>query len=58
MGLFCVLSFFGCLRALVGVTDSDGKSIFAGRQATGFTNAEEIAADMVDVRVLLFVRQN
>ncbi|KZV65678.1 class I glutamine amidotransferase-like protein [Peniophora sp. CONT] len=27
--------------ALVGVTDADGKSIFAGRTATAFSNAEE-----------------
>jgi len=28
--------------ALIGVTDAEGKSIFAGRAATGFSNAEEI----------------
>ncbi|KAJ6537620.1 class I glutamine amidotransferase-like protein [Mycena capillaripes] len=40
--------------ALVGVTDAQGKSIFAGRAATGFTNTEEIAMDKVkDVPFLL-----
>ncbi|KAJ7129744.1 class I glutamine amidotransferase-like protein [Mycena epipterygia] len=31
--------------ALVGVTDAEGKSIFAGKAATGFSNAEEITVD-------------
>jgi putative intracellular protease/amidase len=35
--------------ALVGVTDAEGKSIFAGKAATGFTNAEEIQVDKVKV---------
>ncbi|KAJ7084111.1 class I glutamine amidotransferase-like protein [Mycena epipterygia] len=40
--------------ALVGVTDAEGKSIFAGRSATGFTNAEETQIDKVkDVPFLL-----
>ncbi|KAF7358179.1 Glutathione-independent glyoxalase HSP31 [Mycena venus] len=40
--------------ALVGATDAEGKSIFAGRRATGFTNAEEIQIDKVkDVPFLL-----
>jgi len=34
--------------ALVKVTDANGKSIFAGRKATGFTNAEEIDVNAVD----------
>ncbi|KAJ7100444.1 ThiJ/PfpI [Mycena epipterygia] len=33
--------------ALVNVTDADGKSIFAGKSATGFSNAEEVALDLV-----------
>ncbi|KAF8216151.1 ThiJ/PfpI [Mycena galopus ATCC 62051] len=33
--------------ALVGVKDAQGKSIFAGRAATGFSNAEEIQIDKV-----------
>lgn len=37
--------------ALVNVTDADGKSIFAGKSATGFSNAEEIMLDGVKVRV-------
>ncbi|KAI0036786.1 class I glutamine amidotransferase-like protein [Vararia minispora EC-137] len=40
--------------ALAGVTDADGKSIFAGRTVTGFSNAEEEAIDRVkDVPFLL-----
>ncbi|KAJ7937104.1 ThiJ/PfpI [Mycena leptocephala] len=40
--------------ALVGVTDAEGKSIFAGKAATGFTNAEEIQVDKVkDIPFLL-----
>ncbi|KIJ56855.1 hypothetical protein M422DRAFT_40431 [Sphaerobolus stellatus SS14] len=35
--------------ALVGVTDSNGKSIFAGRNATGFSNAEEKILDGVEL---------
>ncbi|KAF8179025.1 ThiJ/PfpI [Mycena galopus ATCC 62051] len=33
--------------ALVGVTDAKGKSIFAGKTATGFSNAEGIQVDKV-----------
>ncbi|KAJ7132444.1 ThiJ/PfpI [Mycena epipterygia] len=33
--------------ALVNVTDAEGKSIFAGKSATGFSNAEETALDGV-----------
>jgi len=33
--------------ALAGVTDAQGKSIFAGRTATGFSNAEEEQVKMV-----------
>ena len=33
--------------ALVGGVDANGKSIFEGRAATGFTNEEEIQADGV-----------
>lgn len=33
--------------ALVGGVDASGKSIFAGRNATGFSNQEEIAVDTV-----------
>jgi hypothetical protein len=36
-------------RALVAVTGTDGKSIFAGRTVTGFTDDEEKAMDMVKV---------
>jgi len=40
--------------ALVGGVDAEGKSIFAGRTATGFTNEEEILIDKVaDVPFLL-----
>ncbi|KAF7352838.1 Glutathione-independent glyoxalase HSP31 [Mycena venus] len=35
--------------ALVNVTDAEGKSIFAGRAATGFSNVEEIQMDKVKV---------
>ena len=31
------------LRALVGAVDAAGKSIFAGKRFTGFSNAEEDA---------------
>ncbi|THH31318.1 hypothetical protein EUX98_g2899 [Antrodiella citrinella] len=34
--------------ALVKATDAAGKSIFAGRKATGFTNAEETSIQAVD----------
>ncbi|KAI0089152.1 ThiJ/PfpI [Irpex rosettiformis] len=33
--------------ALVGGVDADGKSIFSGREFTGFSNEEEIAVDEV-----------
>ncbi|KAF8195956.1 ThiJ/PfpI [Mycena galopus ATCC 62051] len=40
--------------ALVGATDAHGKSIFAGKAATGFSNAEEIQVDKVkDIPFLL-----
>ncbi|KAJ7041550.1 class I glutamine amidotransferase-like protein [Mycena alexandri] len=40
--------------ALVGATDADGKSIFAGKAVTGFSNDEEIQINMVkDVPFLL-----
>ncbi|KAJ6599119.1 class I glutamine amidotransferase-like protein, partial [Mycena vulgaris] len=40
--------------ALVGVTDAQGKSIFAGKSTTGFSNVEEIQVDKVkDVPFLL-----
>jgi hypothetical protein len=29
------------VAALVGVTDNQGKSLFAGKNVTGFSNAEE-----------------
>lgn len=38
--------------ALVGAVDSDGKSVFAGREATGFSNVEEIQVDQVKVRMV------
>jgi hypothetical protein len=41
----------GCCRALVGATDANGKSIFSGRAATGFSNAEEEAVGMVEVSI-------
>ncbi|KIK59508.1 hypothetical protein GYMLUDRAFT_201645 [Collybiopsis luxurians FD-317 M1] len=34
--------------ALVGVTTADGKSIFAGKEATGFSDTEEELIDAVD----------
>jgi hypothetical protein len=41
-------------RGLVGVTDSAGKSVFAGKPATGFTNVEEeLAGKVKDVPFLL-----
>lgn len=36
--------------ALVGATDAEGKSIFAGKAATGFSNAEETQVGKVKVR--------
>ncbi|KAJ7179940.1 ThiJ/PfpI [Mycena crocata] len=40
--------------ALVGATDAQGKSIFAGKSATGFSNVEETQADKLkDVPFLL-----
>lgn len=36
-------------RALVGVKDASGKSIFEGKEATGFSNAEEEQAGTVKV---------
>ncbi|KAJ7744495.1 ThiJ/PfpI [Mycena maculata] len=40
--------------ALVGATDAQGKSIFAGKSATGFSNAEETAVGKVkDIPFLL-----
>ena len=35
--------------ALVSAVDGSGKSIFAGKKATSFTNSEEIAVDKVKV---------
>lgn len=35
--------------ALVGVTDAEGRSIFSGKEATGFSNAEEEQAGKVKV---------
>lgn len=35
--------------AIVGVTGEDGKSIFDGKVATGFSNAEEQEIGMVEV---------
>ena len=35
--------------AIVGAVDGKGVSIFKGREATGFTNAEEIAVKQVEV---------
>lgn len=45
-----------CDSALVGGVDKNGESIFKGRGATGFTNAEEIAVNKVKVcvNVILF----
>jgi len=40
--------------ALVGATDANGKSIFAGKAVTGFSNAEETQVDKVkDIPFLL-----
>lgn len=36
-------------RALVGAVDASGKSIFAGKRFTGFSNAEEEAVGRVKV---------
>jgi hypothetical protein len=38
-----------CCRALIGAADADGKSIFSGKGATGFSNTEEEAVGMVKV---------
>lgn len=38
--------------ALVGATDASGKSIFAGKPCTGFSNAEEEAIDKVKVSII------
>jgi hypothetical protein len=38
-----------CCRALVGATDADGRSIFSGKAATGFSNVEEEEVGMVNV---------
>ncbi|EKM59807.1 uncharacterized protein PHACADRAFT_138056 [Phanerochaete carnosa HHB-10118-sp] len=35
--------------ALVGAVDAQGESIFKGREATGFSNVEEVKADKVKV---------
>lgn len=35
--------------ALVGVTDAEGKSIFTGKAATGFSNTEEEQVNKVKV---------
>ncbi|KAJ7781291.1 ThiJ/PfpI [Mycena metata] len=43
-----------CSRALVGATDAEGKSIFAGKAFTGFSNAEETQVGKVkDIPFLL-----
>jgi len=43
--------------ALVGVTDAEGKSIFAGKEATSFTNFEEEQVDKVkDIPFLVETR--
>ncbi len=39
----------GCSRALVGVTDKAGNSIFKGKKFTGFSNAEEEIVGKVKV---------
>ncbi|KIK59506.1 hypothetical protein GYMLUDRAFT_245187 [Collybiopsis luxurians FD-317 M1] len=36
------------VRALFGATTADGKSIFAGKEATGFSDTEEELMDAVD----------
>lgn len=40
-----------CCSALVGVTDESGKSIFAGKPVTGFTNVEEEQIDKVKASI-------
>lgn len=45
--LSVLLSQFLC-RALVGATDSHGKSIFAGKRFTGFSNVEEEQTNAVE----------
>ena len=43
IGLLCLSFYWDIIlySALVGVTGEDGKSIFAGRKATAFSNTEE-----------------
>ena len=44
------IRYFTCKNsALVGVTDSSGASIFSGKEATCFSNAEEEIIQMVKV---------
>jgi len=43
-------------RALVGVVDASGKSIFAGKRFTGFSNAEEESVGKVKVYVPVCIR--
>ena len=50
---FLVCWTSGVDSALVGATDANGKSIFAGKEATGFSNAEEEAVKMTDVWVFV-----
>ncbi len=42
-------------RALVGVTDNAGNSIFKGKKVTGFSNAEEEIVGKVKVLSLCFM---
>ncbi|KAG2077473.1 class I glutamine amidotransferase-like protein [Suillus decipiens] len=44
--------------ALVGVTDESGKSIFAGKPATGFSNVEEKQVDKVKASDIPFLLED
>jgi hypothetical protein len=40
-----------CCSALVGATDESGKSIFAGKPVTGFSNVEEAQVNKVKASI-------
>jgi hypothetical protein len=44
-----------CCSALVGVTDKSGKSIFAGKPVTGFSNVEEEQVNKVKASIIQLV---
>jgi len=43
--------------ALIGATDAAGNSIFSGKVATGFSNAEEETVGMVKVTIKRYSRR-